>query len=176
MNAFVEHVDAEQKLQMIAGISLEGCEGLAGFRIIGIGGIDMRCSIYFGKPLGDLPDHFLHVFPVGAENDVFAGVTGHVFGEHFIQTICHVQGPAKGLQVFFRSIPDRFAPGAADFSLVLLQILLIGKHRQHIFGRVQNTPDNCLTQGHFRRYIPVKQLIGHVPLIVQIADCRGRKA
>ena len=27
-----------------------------------------------------------------------------------------------------------------------------------------------------RRYIPVKQLIGHVPLIVQIADCRGREA
>ena len=30
VNALVEHVDAEQKLQVVAGISIEGCGGLAG--------------------------------------------------------------------------------------------------------------------------------------------------
>ena len=52
VDAFVEHVDAEEQLEMGAVIGLEGCERTVGFRILGIGRIDMGVRVDEAEPFG----------------------------------------------------------------------------------------------------------------------------
>ena len=102
----------------------------------------MGVGIHLGKPFRGKGDHLVHMLLIGAENNVLACPVFHMLAEDFIQAVRLFQRTAQGFQIFLSLVPDSLALGRADTLLILLQILLIGKHRQHIFRRVQDAPDD----------------------------------
>ena len=73
MNSLVEHVDAEQQLQLVALIRLEVGKSLVCTRVIRIGFVHRHVWIHLCKPLWHMGHHLVHVFLAGAEHDVLAG-------------------------------------------------------------------------------------------------------
>ena len=74
MNALVEHVDAEQQLQLVALIRLEVGKSLVCTRVIGISFVHRHVWIHLCKPLRNMGDHFIHMLLIGAEHDVLPGL------------------------------------------------------------------------------------------------------
>ena len=102
----------------------------------------MGVGIYLIKPFGSQGDHLVHMLLISAENNILACPVFHMLVEDLVQAVCLFQRTAQGFQIFLSLVPDSLALGRADTLLILLQILLIGKHRQHIFRRVQDAPDD----------------------------------
>ena len=169
MDAFVEHVDRVEQLQMIAAIAFEISKLLARGRILGIRGVNMRFRVDFSKPIFYLALHFPQVLYIGTEHYIFAGSVGHMLVKNRIQTVCHFQCMAKRFQILLRSVFSGFCFGAADEMFKLFVILLIGKYGKDILRRIQDSSDDCLTERHFGRDIAIKQLVRHIPLIIEIS-------
>ena len=76
MDAFVEHVDAEQQLEMIAVVLFEGVELSAGCGIVRIRRVDVGFGINLGEPLPCQRSHLTKMLVVGTEHDIFAVTVG----------------------------------------------------------------------------------------------------
>ena len=61
-------------------------------------------------------------------------------------------------------------------ALILFKLLLIAVDSHHILGRRQYAADDRLAQGHLVGHVPVKQLICHISLAVQVPHAGGRQA
>ena len=177
MDAFVQRVDAEKKLQMmIIAVCPEVREGLTGRRVVRVDRVDMRRSVHATEPLRRQSHHRIHVLFVRAEDDVLARAACHVLVEHHVQIVRLFQRAAKRRKVSLGFVPDGLALRAAHPLPVPLQVLLIGKYRQHILWRGQNAPENRFSQRDFRGDISVKQLVRHIALIIEIANGRRGQA
>ena len=174
MDALVQCVDAEQQLEVFGIlIRFEVCKRLTGGGIVGVHGIDVRSFINAAEPLRHLVHHGVHMLLIGAEHDVLAGTFRHVLVEDDIQPVRLFQRAAESIQITFRFIAHNLAFRTAHTGFVAFQILLIGKHGQHIFRRCENTADDGLAQRDFGGDVAVEQLVRHVALVVQITDRRG---
>ena len=174
VNALVEHIDAEQQAQMIGIVRLEAGKRRAGGGVVRVGFVQVRLRIHAREPGRSLGHHLVHMVKVGAKDQVFA--FGQVFGKHFVQAVRLFQRAAQRFEVF---IVRGLQTGRAQVGHALLiagQIPAVAEHGGHIFRRRQNPPDDCFAQGHFAGDIAVEQFVGHVALVIEIADVGGRKA
>ena len=95
-------------------------------------------------------NHLVHVFFARAEHDVLAAFIGDVAGKYFIKAVRLLQGALQGVQIFLVHVLDAGAAQIVNSRLIPRQVLLVFKNRGYIFRGRQNTPDDCLAQGHFR--------------------------
>ena len=84
MNTLVQHVDAEQQLQLVALIRLEVCKGLVRTGVIRIGFVHLHFRIHLCKPLRHMGDHFIHVLLVGAKYDVLSGLIRDMMSKNLV--------------------------------------------------------------------------------------------
>ena len=173
MNALVEHVDAEQQLQPVAGVRFEVHKDLIGVRVIGIGFVYHHIRVHSRKPLRHMGHHLVHVLLVGAEHDVFSRFVCNMMGKDPVQAVCLLQCAAQRVQIFLIHILNARCPQVVHPCLILCKRFLVLVDRGHIFRGRQNAPDDCFAKGHVARNTVVKKLFGHVAVIIQISDvCR----
>ena len=174
MDTLVEHVDAEQQLQPVGRIRLEIRKRLVGVGIIGVGFIHCHIRVDPGEPLRHMGYHLVHVLLVGAEHDVLSRFICDMMGKDPIQTIRLLQCPAQRIQIFLVGILNARCPQVVHPSLILCKGFLVLVDRSYIFRGRQNAPDDCFAKGHVARRMPIKELFGHVTVIIQIPDvcCR----
>ena len=172
--ALVEHIDAEQQAQMIGIVRLEAGKRRAGGGVVRVGFVQVRLRIHAREPGRSLGHHLVHMVKVGAKDQVFA--FGQVFGKHFVQPVRLFQRTAQRFEIF---IVRGLQAGRAQVGHALLiagQVPAVAEHGGNIFRRRQNPPDDRFAQGHFAGDIAVEQFVGHVALVIEIADVGGRKA
>ena len=92
MYALVEHINAEQQLEVVAVVRLKVSKGFVGGWVLGQSPIDRRRGVNGGKPLRHMGNHLVHVFLAGAKHNVLAASVGDVAGENFIQSVRLLQG------------------------------------------------------------------------------------
>ena len=174
MDALVEHIDAEQQLQPVAGVCLEVRKGFVGVRIIRVGFVNHNIRVDPCKPFGHMGNHFVHMLFVCAEYDVFSTCLRDMMLKDKIKSVCLFQCPAQRVQIFLIHILNARCPQIIHPCLILCKGFLILINRGHIFRGRQNTPDDCFAKGHVTRDTAVKKLFGHVAVIIQISDvcCR----
>ena len=90
--ALVEHINAEQQLEVVAAVRLKVSKGFVGEWILGQSPINRRRGVNGGKPLRHMGNHLVHVFLAGAEHDVLAAFVGDVAGKDFVQSVRLLQG------------------------------------------------------------------------------------
>ena len=173
MNALVEHVDAEQQLQPVAGVRFEVHKGLIGVRVIRVGFVHHNIWIDPCEPLRHVGYHLVHVLFVGAEHDVFSRFVCNMMGKDPVQAVCLLQCAAQRVQIFLIHILNARCPQVVHSCLILCKRFLVLINGRHVFWRRQNAPDDCFAKGHVARNTVVKKLFGHVAVIIQISDvCR----
>ena len=171
MDALVEHIDAEQQLQPVAGVRFEFRKGFVGIRVIGVGFIHRHVRVDPCEPLRHVGYHVLFV---GAEHDVFSRFVCNMMGKDSVQAVCLLQCAAQRVQIFLIHILNARCPQVIHPRLILCKGFLVLINRGHIFRGRQNAPDDCFAKGHVARRMPIKEFFGHVTVIIQIPDvcCR----
>ena len=91
-----------------------------------------------------------------------------------IKSVCLFQCAAQRVQIFLIHILNARCPQVVHSCLILCKRFLVLVDRGHIFRGRQNAPDDCFAKGHVARRMPIKELFGHVTVIIQIPDvcCR----
>ena len=79
----------------------------------------------------------------------------------------------SGVQIFLVHVLNARAAQIVNSRLIPRQVLLVFKTRGHIFRGRQNTPDDCLAQGHFRCNMAIEQFLGHVAVIIEVTHIGG---
>ena len=176
MNAFVQHIDAEEKLQMFRTVRHKSRKRLAGLRITGIGPVYMRIPIDHAKPFLNMGLHFIHMLLGGAKNDILPGSIGHVLGEDLFQSLGFLQRTLQKLQILFALVPDDLISGIFHSVPELFKTLLITIECCYICRGLQYSPDDGFSQSHMACNVAIKKLIRHVPLIIEIPNIGSRKA
>lgn len=97
-----------------------------------------------------------------------------MMGKYFIQTVCLLQRPTQGVQIFLIHILNARCPQVVHPCLILCKRFLVLVDRGHIFRGRQNAPDYCFAKGHVARNTAIEKFFGHIAVIIQIADvcCR----
>ena len=106
MDALVQHINAEQQFQVVAIVCLEGCKFFAGFRVAGIGLVDLDIFIHIREPLRHMGRHLVHVFFAGAKHNIFPTRFCDMLCENLVETVGLFQGPAQSFQVFLVGVLD----------------------------------------------------------------------
>ena len=86
--ALVEHINAEQQLEVVAVVRLKVSKGFVGGWVLGQSPIDRRRGVNGGKPLRHMGNHLVHMFLAGTEHDVLAAFVGDVAGKDLVQSVC----------------------------------------------------------------------------------------
>ena len=173
MDALVQHIDAEQQLQSVAPVRLEGGKFPAGVRVAGIGGVGLDLRIDPCEPLRHVGEHFVHVFFAGTEHDVLSTLFCDMMGENPVEAVGLFQRAAQRIEVFLVCVLHAGAAQGIHPRLVFCKLVLVAEHRGHIFRGRQNPPHDGFAQGHFGRDVPVKQFFGHIAIVVEVADVGG---
>ena len=84
MNTLVEHVDAEQQLQLVTLIRLEVGKSLVCTGVIRVGFVGRHFRIHLCKPLRHMGHHLVHVLLVGAEHDVLSRLVRDMMSENLV--------------------------------------------------------------------------------------------
>ena len=176
MDPLVEHVDAEEELEMSGSIRLEVRESPVGFRIFGIGGVDMRMRIHLIKPVRYPADHVTHVFGIGTEDKVLPCPVRHMSVENVLKALGKVKSAAKLLQDLFRGVAGGPAFRMAGAELVLREVIFVFEDREDIFGGRKDAADDGLAEGHLGGDMSVEELLGHVALTVKVTNICGSQA
>ena len=97
-----------------------------------------------------------------------------MMGKYFIQAVCLLQCAAQSVQIFLVHILNARCTQVVHPRLILCKGFLVLVDRSYIFRGRQNAPDDCFAKGHVARRMPIKELFGHVTVIIQIPDvcCR----
>jgi len=174
MDTLVEHIDAEQQLQPVAGVCLEVRKGFVGVRVIGVGFVHHHIRVDPGEPLRHMGHHLVHVLLIGAEHDVLSRFICDMMGKDSIQTIRLLQCAAQCVQIFLIHILNARRPQVVHPCLILCKRFLVLINCGHIFRGRQNAPDDCFAKGHVTRNTAIEKFFGHVAVIIQISDvcCR----
>ena len=174
MDAFVEHIDAEQQLQPVARVCLEIRKRFIRIRVIGVSFVHHNIRVNTCEPLRYMGHHLVHVLLVGAEHNVLTGLIRDMMGKDLIQTIRLFQCPAERVQILLVCILNARCPQVIHPCLILCKCFLVLVNCGHIFGGRQNTPDDCFAKGHFACNMSIKKFFSHIAVIVQIPDvcCR----
>ena len=174
MDALVEHVDAEQQLQTVACVRFEVRKRLVRIRVIRVGFVHHHIWVDPGEPLRHMGYHLVHVLLVGAEHNVLARFVCGMMGKDPVQTVRLLQCPAQRIQIFLVGVLNARCPQVIHPRLILCKGFLVLVDRSYIFRGRQNAPDDCFAKGHVARRMPIKELFGHVTVIIQIPDvcCR----
>ena len=93
--------------------------------------------------------------------------------KHLVQAVRLFQRAAQGVEVFLVGVLHAGAAQTVHPRLIFCQFVLVAEHRSHILRGRQNTPHDGFAQGHFRRDAAVEQFLGHVAVVVEIADIGG---
>ena len=173
MHALIEHVHAEQQLQVVAFVLPEGVVRTRSLRVLRIDLIAVRLRVHRVEPLVHMGQHFLHVIHTCAEHDIASVPVRHVPGKHGVQALRLFKGAAQSLQVALAPFPIALVALRRHPFLIPGQTLLILIDCGHIFRRRQNAPDDGFPQGHFGGDAIVEKFLGHVALVVEVADVSG---
>ena len=176
VDSLVQHVYAEEELQVIRGICLEVRESPVGLGVFGIGGIDMRMFIHLIKPVGYTADHVAHMLGIGAEDQVLPCPVGHVPVEDILQAFGQIQGAAQLLQDLFRGVAGGPALRMTGAELVLRKVVFILENRENILRCRKDAADDGFAEAHLRGDAAVEELLGHVALRIEVTDRCGREA
>ena len=169
MDAFVEHIDAEQQLQPVARVCLEIRKRFIRIRVIGVSFVHHNIRVDPCEPLRHMAHHLVHVLLIGAEHDVLSRFICDMMGKDSIQTIRLFQSAAQRVQIFLIHILNARCPQVIHPCLILCKGFLVLVDGGHVLRGRQNTPDDCFAKGHVARNTAVKKLFSHVAVIVQIS-------
>ena len=67
---------------MCTVVRLESSKGLAGFRVLRIGPVNMGLRVYSAESLGHMTEQLIHMLLIGAEHQIFSGSIRHMLPEH----------------------------------------------------------------------------------------------
>ena len=112
---------------------------------------------------------------VRAEDNVLTVPLLHMLLKNTIQSIRLLRHPAQLVQIVLGCLLYRCACFACT-AHIAFQILLTGIIGNDIFGRRQTAAYNGFAKRHLMRHTAVKQFVGHIALIIQIANAGRRQA
>ena len=136
MNTLIQHINAKKKFQMFAFIFLKIRKCSACFGIIRICRVNMRFTVNPCKPFRRMRNHFSHMLGISAKNNVFSGLIDHMPCKYLIEPVRLIKSPSERFQEFLCFVPRSLAFYTFNTALIHVKVVLIGKNRKNIFGRM----------------------------------------
>ena len=132
------------------------------------------CSALHFEPVGDDVEWRIVFNVTQFDKETFSRFVCNMMGKDPVQAVCLLQCAAQRIQIFLVHILNALCPQVVHSCLILCKRFLVLINGRHVFWRRQNAPDDCFAKGHVARRMPIKELFGHVTVIIQIPDvcCR----